>query len=654
MGNGATMPRLSDLKPLFTRQTGRWIALAAIGLAVASLTVLLPRLAPKIFGYLEERTRDLQIATLTPAEPQGDIVIVSIREETLRKQPYLLPVDRQLLADLITHIDQAGAKAIGVDFVLDRLTTPAKDAALLHAIAEASTPVVVGWQGKERDTERLLLQTAPHGAIAQTRGLDDIVRSQITQRRDEDAPLSFPAAIATALGKPTPPEYLRIAWRGRPDSGTGAFADFPAHTAMTLPEIFFKDKVVLIGEELPFTETFATPFSSADIDAPTPPMPRVLLHAHQLNQLLEDRRLERLSTFAEIGLALVVAALGVGLAAVPLPLWTKIIGGAAITLALWAIPFAVFNQAGVFVPAVMPTIGFFAAIGLAMSYLAGHERDQRAMIRNAFSRYVPPAVVARLDRDPSRLELGGERRELTFVFTDLAGFTAMAEQTDPHVLADFMNAYLDGIASVVLEHGGTIDKFLGDGVMSFFGAPEASDDDPARAVACALAIDGFARTFATEWQAEGVAVGETRIGVHTGPAIVGNFGGRGRFHYTALGDTVNTASRIESANKHLGTRILVSGETAARAGDARLRPVGEVVLKGREQHLTLFEAAGATVESEHLDQFRAAYERAASAQHDSDPFADIVRAFPHDALARYHSARFASGERGIRFALSEK
>jgi class 3 adenylate cyclase/CHASE2 domain-containing sensor protein len=636
----------------FTRQTWRRIALAGIVAGVTTLTILAPRLTPKIFGYLEERTRDLQIATLTPAESQGNIILVSVREESLKAEPYLLPVDRRLLADLVTHIDAAGARAIGLDFVFDRPTDPAKDAALSYSIRTALAPIVLGWTGAgAAGFERGFVADHRTGSLSQLAGVDTTVRFQLPRR---DASFSFPGAIAQALGGTAPREAIRIAWRGRPDSRTGAFADFPAHTALALPAMFFKDKIVLIGEELPFSESFATPFSIRTFVEPTASMPRLVLHAHELNQLLEGRQLRLLGLFGELVLALAVALAGVAFAAVILRPWTKIIAGLVFILSLWAIPFLVFNTTGVFIPAVMPTLGFLAALGFATAYLAGHERDQRAMIRHAFSRYVPPAVVARLDRDPSKLELDGERRELTLLFTDLADFTPMIERMDPHMIVDFMNEYLDGIAGVVLDHGGTVDKFLGDGVMSFFGAPEARPDDASRAIACALVIDDFAKSFVARWQERGIVVGETRMGIHTGPATVGNFGGRGRFHYTALGDTVNTASRIEGANKALGTRILVSADTAARATGAKLRPIGDVLLKGREQPLMLYEALTANDLGEWLFDFESLYQKLAAGGAPLAEFESYIHSFPNDTVARLHHARLASGERGTRIELLEK
>ncbi|HLF23172.1 MAG TPA: adenylate/guanylate cyclase domain-containing protein, partial [Burkholderiales bacterium] len=272
-----------------------------------------------------------------------------------------------------------------------------------------------------------------------------------------------------------------------------------------------------------------------------------------------------------------------------------------------------------------------------------------------FARYVPPGVVARLDRDPSKLELGGERREVTMIFTDIAGFTTTAEKLDPHVLVEFMNNYLDGLGNAVLEHGGTIDKFLGDGSMSFFGAPESFEDDADRAVECALAIDAYAKQIAKDWGARGLEVGVTRIGVHTGHAIVGNFGGQQRFDYTALGDTVNTASRLEGANKMFGTRVIISGDTLAKLKRGHARPVGDVVVKGREQALPLYEAVTeADWNSSWMKRYLECFEVLKNGGDALKGFEAYVAHNPNDSLGKYHLARLKNGERGIRIVLVEK
>jgi class 3 adenylate cyclase len=280
------------------------------------------------------------------------------------------------------------------------------------------------------------------------------------------------------------------------------------------------------------------------------------------------------------------------------------------------------------------------------------ERARRRQIRDAFARYVPAGVVEEIARHPQKLALGGERRELTVLFTDVEGFTTYAESVPPHALAAVLNAYLDGVSRAVLAEGGTIDKFVGDAVVAFFGAPPAQDDHARRALAAARAIDDFGQSFRRAHS----GFGRTRVGVHTGPAVVGNFGGEGRFDYTAMGDTVNIAARLEGANKFLGTRTLASGATVAAAGAAAgvVRPVAELVLKGRSEALATYEILD-DGEAAWAERCAQAYARMTARE------AGAVTAFqalsaerPEDGVVQLHLARFARGQSGARIVLDEK
>ncbi len=194
----------------------------------------------------------------------------------------------------------------------------------------------------------------------------------------------------------------------------------------------------------------------------------------------------------------------------------------------------------------------------------------------SLSRYFSPNLALSLAADANALAPGGERREIATLFTDIAGFTPLVESLDPTQLASLLSAYLESMTEIVFAHEGTVAKIIGDAIHVLFGAPADQPDAARRAIACALALDARAEAFRLEWSALGVPLGVTRIGVHAGPAIVGNFGGGRLFDYTAYGDTINAAARLEAVNKQLGTRICVSAAAAERAGDFSGRPVGDL------------------------------------------------------------------------------
>ena len=221
----------------------------------------------------------------------------------------------------------------------------------------------------------------------------------------------------------------------------------------------------------------------------------------------------------------------------------------------------------------------------------GYQRRQQAAerARAQLSRYFSPSLADRLAEATEDIDLGAQRRDVTSMFTDIAGFTTLAESLDPGLIAPLLNEYLAGMTEIVFDHAGTLVKISGDALNVLFGAPTEQPDHAARGVACAMALDTYAEEFRTRWRAKGVAFGVTRIGVNSGPALVGNFGGGRFFDYNAHGDTINTAARLEAANKQLGTRICVSGSVVERIPDFRGRPVGNVILRGRREALPAYE-----------------------------------------------------------------
>jgi len=271
----------------------------------------------------------------------------------------------------------------------------------------------------------------------------------------------------------------------------------------------------------------------------------------------------------------------------------------------------------------------------------------------ALSRYFSPNLAERLASDAEAVDLRGQRREIATLFTDIASFTALVETLEPDVLGPLLNDYVAGMTDIVFTHDGTVAKIIGDALHVLFGAPGEQADHAARAVACALALDDYAQTFRARWRDKGVVLGVTRIGVHAGSAIVGNFGGGRFFDYTAYGDTINVAARLEAANKQLGSRICASATLAAKVAEFRGRPVGDLVLRGRSEALRAFEP-----------QTRDQYDNAATKSY-LDAFAKLeagdagaiaafaahIGKFADDQLASFHLKRLLNGASGARIVM---
>ncbi len=268
----------------------------------------------------------------------------------------------------------------------------------------------------------------------------------------------------------------------------------------------------------------------------------------------------------------------------------------------------------------------------------------------SLSRYFSPNLAERLAGDSDGIDLAGQRREVAALFTDIGGFTTLAEAIEPRVLGEILNDYLVGMTDIVFEHEGTVTKVVGDALHVLFGAPGEQPDYASRSVACALDLDAFSQSLRKVWRDKGIALGSTRIGVNAGAAIVGNFGGARFFDYTAYGDTINIAARLEAANKQLGTRICVSESVAIQMPHFRGRPIGDLVLRGRAGALRAFEPLRP---EQYDDPSTASYLQAFGMLERGDAaalgaFAAEVGKRPDDQLAGFHLKRLLNGALEVR------
>jgi class 3 adenylate cyclase len=271
----------------------------------------------------------------------------------------------------------------------------------------------------------------------------------------------------------------------------------------------------------------------------------------------------------------------------------------------------------------------------------------------SLSRYFSPQIASRLAAAGEGMDV--HWRDVAVIFTDIAGFTSLVETAAPDVLGTLLNEYVGGMTDVVFEHEGTVAKIIGDAIQILFNAPGDQPDYATRAVACAHALDNWAEGFRERWKSKGVNFGTTRIGVHAGPALVGNFGGSRFFDYTAYGDTINTAARLEAANKFLGTRICVSAAVADGAKVFRGRPVGDLLLRGRSEPLRAYEpVTEATFEEPATAQYRDAFAKLEAGDAAAMPsFAALVGTNAGGALAGFHLRRLLNGAKGARIQLEQ-
>jgi adenylate cyclase len=254
--------------------------------------------------------------------------------------------------------------------------------------------------------------------------------------------------------------------------------------------------------------------------------------------------------------------------------------------------------------------------------------------------------------NPDALELGGRRQQCSFIFTDLTDFTGLVESNSPDTVVAYLNEYLDGLIEIAFRYEGTLDRIVGDAVAIMFSAPVPQADHPERALKCALEMRRYADQHVSALKAKGVTSGSTRIGVHCGEVVVGNFGGGTIFDYRAMGDAVNTAARLETLNQHVGTTMCVSGAIREANVGVPMRAVGLVRLKGKTKSIAVYEPL---IDGDSDQEYDAAYALLkAEADSTLTAFAELSAQRPQDALVAFHLQRLKAGERGELIVMATK
>jgi adenylate cyclase len=574
---------------------------ALIGLTAALLAALL-QLAG-LLTRMEAVTWDWRVNALAkPGAATDQVVLILLDQASLdwgaENNGLSWPWPRSVYGAILGFCQTGGARSVAFDVLFSEPAEYAdQDKALGAAIADGVPFAGAIFFENGRATPpipEVATNATVLGSIIGDADRDGVIRRIRPSYRHDSAiyPTLGLAAYVAAGGGAIPSEDtpLILRWRGETQTHTAysaqavvqSFVQLQSGEPPVLDPAVLKDKYVLFGFTAPgLMDLRSTPIS--------PVYPGVEVHATLLDNFLSDDLMRTTpETVSLLGMLLLGIMAGVA-GRHSAKVWQIILGFAIILPLPLLLGFALYN-AGWWLPVAAPAIA--GALGLTGSVVMNYamEGRQKRFIKGAFKQYLNPALVDRLTAAPESLKLGGELRELSIFFSDVAGFTGISEHLGPEALTSLLNTYLTAMTNIILEEGGTIDKYEGDAIIAFWNAPLDLPDHPLRAaraaVRCQAKLDEMRPLLNEEYGKELHA----RIGINTGPVVVGNMGSDQRFDYTFLGDAGNLASRLEGINKQFDTTILISEYTVAQLDDSiPLREISRVRVVGRKEPVRVYD-----------------------------------------------------------------
>ncbi|HKY07673.1 MAG TPA: adenylate/guanylate cyclase domain-containing protein [Candidatus Binatia bacterium] len=661
-------------------------------LLVASLVALL-LVSLREAGWLQDlelSAYDRLVTFFAGSQESDRVVLVVTTEADINRFGY--PIRDNDLAAVLTRVFAGGPRAVGVDLYRDLPMPPGNEA--LQAVQrsqdnlywvfklpdEGNTgvppPPALRESGREVLADhvtdaggvvrRALLFAADErtGTNWRTMGVSLAERYTGQRLRPMDDDLALGQGRIPLLSEPYGP-YARVDAAGYQmlmdfRGGHRRFRQISFAEIIDRPELaeMLRDRIVLVGTAaLSIKDSFATPLSTGWGGEGS--LIGIALHAHTADQLI---RLANGEARNPVPLPRVVDHIAI---------WAAAMAGAVLALLVWRVLVALVAlllvlgvvagattwgfDAGVLLPGVPVALAWVLSAAACNFVMHSAGLRERAQLRRSFESYLDPRIISQMMQGETLPTFGGEHREITAVFTDIAGFTTTAETLDAATVAGLLGEYFGVLTNVVVQNGGLVNDFIGDGLVVLFGAPMDQADHADRAVAAALEMNKAGERFSAGLAARGIEWGRTRIGVHTGMALVGNIGTQGKLKYGALGDTLNTASRVEGLNKYIGSQIALTGETAAQCRRHTFRPVADIVVKGRKHVVSILAPISPDDPPVLLTRYAEAYAALSKKEPEAaELFAALHRDFPADAPAAFHAGRLAAGENGVLVVMQEK
>jgi len=630
-------------------------------LLASTLSLLLFAARPLWLEHLDSRGRDIVFSLREAPAPHPSVVVVAVDEKAVKRYGRW-PWSRQLLAQLIDRIQASGAGLIGLDIVFTQEESPQADQALAEVFQNSASAIVGGYFFRTSQTKPMseqahelwwenrirllrLMPGADMGILPEMPAVEGNLASMAANLdaqgffnaiEDDDglfrhAPLLmrhdnalFPSLALQALSfakkqsiRVTLDSYgvagLSVGKLTIPVDEEGGLALNFYHPEQDIPLISAADileknvahgalagRIVFVGvTEIGIADVLPTPL--------LPSYPGVLLHATAVSNVLQGFHLHGANTVLMLNVAMMFGfpLLLVILMISARRIVTMTLGSMLVLAGSIGLFYYLVGGQGFLVSVVYPVISLVIGFMVFQVYYVLTSQFRNRFLTRAFSSYVSPVLVKQLIEDPDRLVLGGEKRRITILFSDIRSFTTLSETMSPERLVEMLNQYLGVMTDIVMKNHGTLDKYIGDALMAFFNAPLDVQDHATHAANVALEMQHRLtelNILFEEKYGRQLAIG---IGLHTGYAVVGNLGAKKRFDYTAIGDTVNLGSRLESATKQYATPILISDDTRKELGDSFVcRAIDRIQVKGKTEAVKVFElmAVASEVESASLAQ----------------------------------------------------
>lgn len=623
--------------PIRPHRTRLWITVI---IATTTLFGLYLSLNPSFRG-IEESAMDILFSLRQwPSDKKAEEVsVVMIDEKSIETEfGYYDPLPRRYLARLIDTIASKGARVIAVDIAFyDRLhqLDARGDTLLVEAMRRAGNVVSVSiWHDQEDGTRHLqypdsFFRSAMVGVgfanlqLSGSGGMSTVREVKPVTLIGEDTAMAF-SAMAYCIYRGIQPS----AWAKEMLSGTGQ-VPVGRHGAMAInfigppplwekqtdgnwlqkkeghivtyrssrltgdvewPPDLFQDKLVVIGNGSEFVpDRFVTPYYQSNLGNW---MYGAEVHANAFLTFLYGDFLRPIGWPVVLSVLLIMTIMVV-MSTIRLGLIGEMAVTFGVIAVVWIAAYWLFAAMDVCVPVMSFTLTVLSGYFATSIYQAFTEERDKRQIKSMFARYAPPAYVDQIVQDPSKLELGGEEKEISILFSDIEGFTNISESLSPKQLVELLNEYLGAMTGVIFNEGGSLDKYIGDAIVAVFGAPLPQNEHALHACYAALAMQSRLQTLRESWRSRSLPMIRNRIGVNTGTVVFGNIGSDIRYDYTGIGDNMNLASRLEGANKQYGTYIMISEFTYDQVRErVVVRDLDVIVVKGKSKPVKVFELLG--------------------------------------------------------------